>query len=131
MGAAKRKKAQREKDHLLSKRLSPERFNLYALGTRLSMARVMANELSWWADQDEKLIGIVFRDTIDNDYGWNLLARDRVGRFRSVKVEASLRSQEYATIGLRNAIAYSIQNENISELGSQGDEPNEIGRAHV
>ena len=65
MGQAKKKNDQRKKDHLLSKPLSLARFNLYTLGTRFSMARVMAQELSWWADHDEKLIGFVFRDTTD------------------------------------------------------------------
>ena len=88
MGQAKKKNDQRKKDHLLSKPLSLARFNLYTLGTRFSMARVMSEELSWWADLDEKLISLVFRDTTDNDYGWILLARDRVGRFRAVNVEA-------------------------------------------
>jgi hypothetical protein len=89
------------------------------------MARVVAEELSWWAAHDEKLIGFVFRDTTDNDYGWIMLARDRVGRFRAVNVEASLRSQDYATVGLRDAIANALANETLAELGSQGDEPNE------
>ncbi|WP_212580137.1 hypothetical protein [Roseovarius gaetbuli] len=84
----------------------------------------MAEELSWWSDNDEKLLGLVFRDTVDDDFGWILLARDRVGRFRSVKTEASLRSEAYATIGLRDAIAFSIKNEDITALGVQGDEPN-------
>ena len=125
MGEAKQKNAQRAKDHLHSKPLTYARFNHYALGTRFSMARVMAEELSWWADKDERLIGLVFRDTTDDDYGWIMLARDRVGRFRSVKLEVSLRSEAYATVGLRDAIAYSIKHDNIAELGSQGDEPNE------
>lgn len=85
----------------------------------------MSEELSWWADNNERLIGFVFRDTNDNDYGWIMLARDRVGRFRAVKLEASLRSDSYATVGLLDAIAYSINNDNIAELGFQGDEPNE------
>lgn len=89
------------------------------------MARVMAEELSWWAGQDENVIGFVFRDTTDNDYGWQLLARDRVGRFRSVRLEVSLRSEAYATVGLRDAIAFAVENENLAALGSQGDEPNE------
>jgi hypothetical protein len=67
MGQAKKKNEKRKKDHLLSKPLSLARFNLYTLGTRFSMARVMSEELSWWADLDEKLIGFVFRDTTDND----------------------------------------------------------------
>ena len=37
----------------------------------------MAEELSWWADHNEKLIGFVFRDT------------------RSVKLEVSLKSEHY------------------------------------
>ena len=124
MGIARQRKLQRRKDHLLSKQISVVRFDHYALGTRLSFARVMAQELSWWANDEESLLGMVFRDITDNDFGWVLLARDRVGRFRAVRQEVSLRSEVYATVGLRNAIAFAIQNENLSELGSQGDEPN-------
>lgn len=124
MGEAKRKREQRERDLEFSKRIPLTRFNLYALGTRRSLARIMAEELSWWADSNENLIGFVFRDTTDNDYGWQILARDRVGRFRSVKLEVSLKSEEYATVGLRYAIASTIRNENIEALGDQGDEPN-------
>jgi hypothetical protein len=125
MGAGKRKKEQRERDHFLSKPLSLPRFNLYALGTRRSLARVMGHELSWWSDIDEKLIGFVFRDTTDNDYGWQILARDRVGRFRSVKLEINLRSEAYATVGLRNAIASTLRSDDLAQLGDQADEPNE------
>jgi hypothetical protein len=108
MGAAKGKRAQREKELLLSKRLGLSRFNLYVLGTHGSLARIMAEELSWWADHDEQVIGFVFRDTTDNDYGWQLLARDRIGRFRSVKLEVSLKNEPYATTGLRTAIAAAL-----------------------
>lgn len=125
MGQAKRKKQQREKDHALSQPLSPARFSLYALGTRRSLARVYGEELSWWSDADEKIIGFVFLDYTDKDYGWQILARDRVGRFRSVKLETSLRSENYATVGLRNAMAETLKNDDIAELGWQGDEPNE------
>ncbi len=124
MGEAKRKREQRKRDLKLSKKIPFARFNLYALGTRRSTARIMAEELSWWADCEENLIGFVFRDITDNDYGWQILARDRVGRFRSVKLEVSLRNEEYATVGLRSAITSAIINENIDMLGDQGDEPN-------
>lgn len=120
----KRKRRQREQNFNLSKRISFARFNLYTLGTRFSMARVMAEELSFWADENEKLIGFVFRDTTDDDFGWQILARDRVGRFRCVKVEASLKNESYATVGLRIAIAETLRNDDISALGIQGDEPN-------
>lgn len=125
MGEGKRKKKQRQEDSLLSKRLSRARFDLYTLGTRHSMARVLAQELSCWSDLDEQIIGLVFRDRQDDDYGWILLARDRAGRFRWVKMEHSKRSEDYATVGLRSAIASTLRTENLAELGSQGDEPNE------
>lgn len=124
MGEAKRKRQELEQDLLLTSPLSVAKFNLYALGTRLSPARMMAEELSFWSDKDERLVGFVFRDTTDNDFGWIILARDKIGRFRSVKVEASLRSQKYAEIGLRKAMAHSLRHEDITELGVQGDEPN-------
>lgn len=125
MGAAKAKKIQREQDHRLTKPIPLARFDLYTLGTRKSLARVMCRELSWRSDTDERVICFVFRDTTDHDYGWQVLARDRVGRFRSVKLEHSLRSEEYATVGLRNAIAAILKNDDIAKLGDQGDEPNE------
>ena len=123
-GEAKRKQAQRRLDFELSKEISYARFNLYTIGTRRSMARVMAEELSFWSDNEERLIGFVFRDTTDDDFGWQILARDRVGRFRSVKLECSVRSEDYATVGLRLAIARTLREDNLAELGTQGDEPN-------
>jgi hypothetical protein len=126
MGRASRlKKEKREADYALSKRLSIARFNHYVPGTRKSLARAYAEELSWWSDLDEKILGFVFRDFTDDDYGWHILLRDRVGRFRSTNLEHSLRSEEYATVGLRNEIARLVQAGNLAELGSQDDEPNE------
>ena len=125
MGLSKSKKDQRQRDQLLSKRISLVRFDHYALGTRLSLARLMSEELSWWSDLDERLLGLVSRDTTDGDYAWMLLARDGVGRFRAVKLEVSLRSESYATVGLRDAIAHVVKNDNVAQLGLQRDEPNE------
>jgi hypothetical protein len=124
MGEAKRRKAKRALIDPLSKVLIRSRFDLYTLGTRHSMARVMAEELSWWADLEEKVIGVVFRDRVDNDYGWNLLARDRAGRFRWIKGDVSIPSIPRATEALREVLAYTVNNENLEELGTQGDEPN-------
>lgn len=121
----KLKKKKREADQALSKRLTPARFNHYVPGTRKSLARVYSEELSWWADLDETILGFVFRDLRDDDYGWQILLRDRAGRFRSVNLAHSLKSEEYATVGLRDAIARTLEKGNLAEQGSQGDEPNE------
>ena len=76
---------------------------------------------------EENLLGVVFggRDTTDKDYGWVLLARDGAGRFRAADLHVSLRSEPYATVGLRNAIAHTVRSENLALFGVQGDEPNE------
>jgi hypothetical protein len=125
VSAGKLKKKKRAADHALSKPLSPARFNHYVPGTRKSLARVYSEELSWWSGFDENVLGFVFRDLHDDDYGWQVLLRDRAGRFRSVNLEVSLRSEEYATVGLRNEIARVLEKGNLGEQGSQGDEPNE------
>jgi hypothetical protein len=55
MGEARRRKLRRAKTDPLSKELSRARFDLYTLGTRYSMARIVAKELSWWADLNEQV----------------------------------------------------------------------------
>src|ERR1700693_934825 len=100
MGEAKQRKLRQKRAAPFSKKLTRARFDLYTLGTRFSMARVIAQELSWWASLDEQLIGVVFRDRVDDDYGWNVLARDRAGRFRWVNGDVSISSIPRATEAL-------------------------------
>ena len=90
---------------------------------RVSFAKLIVEERSWWADQEEQIIGLVFRDSTDNDFGWVLLTRDDVGRFRAVKLSHSLESEACAISDLRKTIAENI---GTVDLGSQGDEPNAL-----
>ncbi len=108
----------------MAKTLSKARFNLFAIGTRLSHVPFVAEELSYWSDLDENVIGVIFRDRIDDDYGWSLMVRDRLGRFRGVHLNVSLRSERRAAVELRQKIADVSQNANLEELGIQGDETN-------
>ncbi|MGC1470149.1 MAG: hypothetical protein WA793_12280, partial [Sphingorhabdus sp.] len=105
MGEAKAKRERRLEREKLSKPISRSRFNLLAIGTRLSPAGFLYEEVAYWADVEERVIGVIARDITDGDYYWSLLARDRNGRFRSADLDASLRSAEYATVGLRDRIA--------------------------
>jgi hypothetical protein len=57
----------------MTKRLGRERFDLFAIGTRLSSTELVAEELSYWSNLDKNVIGVVFRDRVDNDYGWALM----------------------------------------------------------
>lgn len=83
----------------------------------------MAEECSYWADLDENLIGAVFRDVQDNDFGWIMLARDRIGRFRCIDTECSFPSERQAMARLRLAIAEASRCD-LESAAAQGDEPN-------
>jgi hypothetical protein len=102
------------------------------MGARMSFSRVVSEELTYWSDADEKVLGMVFRDLVDNDFGWILFARDRVGRFRCIDVNSSLTSEKYATDMVRDRIAIALEDPKLDELGYQADEPNEpVDLLHV
>jgi hypothetical protein len=42
---------------------------LFAIGTRRSPTRLMSEECSYWSAAEERVLGLVFRDTQDDDYG--------------------------------------------------------------
>lgn len=108
----------------MTKKLSRERFDLFAIGTRQSSTRLVADELSYWSDLDENVIGVVFRDRIDDDYGWVLMVRDRLGRFRVVHLDVNVKSERRAKAGLRLKIGDVSRIDDLAELGIQGDETN-------
>ncbi|AXO17010.1 hypothetical protein DY252_20055 [Thalassospira indica] len=94
------------------------------MGTRLSSSAYMCEELSWWSSDGEDLLGMVARDTIDNDFFWMILARDRVGRFRCASLMTDFRTQDYAERQLWVAMAKVLENGSVEEFGQQGDETN-------
>lgn len=124
MGEAKCRRQHDAEMEAVSQPMSPARFNIYAIGTRLSPTKWVAEERSYWSNRDERVLGLVFRDRTDNDYGWCLLARDKIGRFRCTDIAASLRSEAYATRMLRLRIARAIAEGDLLALGDQKDETN-------
>lgn len=108
----------------MAKSLSKARFDLFAIGTRRSPTYLMTDEVSYWSDLDENVVGVVFRDLTDNDFGWALMVRDKLGRFRSVDLDVSVDSLRRAEAGLRLRIAEVSRKEDLAEFGIQGDETN-------
>lgn len=100
------------------------RFDLFALGARRALARLMSIELSHWSDHDERVLGLVFLDTTDQDFGWILMARDKIGRFRCVDVETSIDNEAVAVQRVRERIAVAIDDGDFLALGDQEDETN-------
>jgi hypothetical protein len=108
----------------VTKKLTKARFDLFAIGTRLSSTYLVAEELSYWSDLDETVIGVVFRDTVDDDFGWALLVRDRIGRFRAIDLNVDVLSRRRAEAELRLKISEVARTADLSEYGIQGDETN-------
>ncbi|MBL1638687.1 glycosaminoglycan attachment protein, partial [Acinetobacter baumannii] len=52
-------------EKIVIKNLDIKRFNALAAQSRSPAAAYMSEELEWYADSDEIVLGIVLRDTID------------------------------------------------------------------
>ncbi|MCC6920055.1 MAG: hypothetical protein IT548_12700 [Alphaproteobacteria bacterium] len=110
----------------MTKPISRALFDLLAIGTRRAMTRIMSTERSWWSNLDGTLLGAVILDHTDNDFGWVILARDTVGRFRCVELNMSMTSERVATAELRLVIAEKERDPLFLGYESQGDEPNDL-----
>ncbi len=125
MGSEARRRARlRMESEKFSQPIKRARFNVFTIGTRLSGVQYIAEEVSWWASKDERLLGMVARDRIDDDYSWAIFARDRIGRFRCVSCKVSHRSHWHAEEGLRVEIMRLIKTGEVDTIGNQGDETN-------
>jgi len=85
------------------KEISRERFNALCYSRRPA-ADVMSEEFEWWADADERVLGVVARDTTDNDWFWIALGRDEKALFRCIDINVSIESQHEASRQLQQKL---------------------------
>src|SRR4051812_19178924 len=64
------------------KPISLLRFDALAAYARRPAIRVIAEEVAWFQQADERLLGLINRDRFDNDFGGHVFGRDKKGRFR-------------------------------------------------
>ncbi len=87
---------------------------------RRPSAKMVVRELTWFANRERTILGVVFRDNTDEDYGYALLGRDRAGSFRAIEVESSIESVDDA----RSQVLQALQR--VAATGQtvfeQGDE---------
>lgn len=124
MGEAKRRRQTEQRAMAFTKPMKRARFNILTTGTRHSRTAFMCEEVSWWSSEGDELVGLVARDTTDNDYLWMVLARDKIGRFRSASLKIDFRDQAHAEKNLRVEMMRIIEKGEIAEFGEQGDETN-------
>lgn len=87
------------------KAISKIRFDSLAGYVRHPVLFITNEELEWYEERNEKVLGVVCRDIFDGDFAYCVLGRDRVKRFRAVNWETSLPSAKQARTRLRKALA--------------------------
>lgn len=105
------------------KPISHLRFNALAGYVRNPQVFLLANELEWYEAGNEKFLGIVIEDVTDRDFGYVILARDRLKRFRAVRSSHSYSSKKRARNELRVEIAKCLQlkSETFYQQDEKGD----------
>lgn len=76
------------------------------------MAEVLAEELEWYSDDQERVVATLFRDTTDNDHCYLLLARDEAGKFRCIDVACGFPTLQFAWQEMRDAMTRESAKEN-------------------
>lgn len=111
-------------DEIVIKDLDEKRFNILAAYTRSPAAAYVSEELAWYSNGDETVLGVLLLDTIDNDYVSVVLGKDEGGRFRAIDVDSSFLDKESALTWLHNAIRWYTCNG--PKIFPQGDKPHAL-----
>lgn len=102
-------------------KISKERFDILAIGTRKSPQALISEEILWLKNQNETLLGTVLYDKSDDDFVWIMLARDEDGRFRCADLGHSYPSALRAEIELRLKMANMSRSSDFKGVIPQGD----------
>lgn len=100
--------------------ISQLRFDSLAGYSRSPTSALIAKELEWYEEANERILGLIALDLPDQDYVSYVLGRDAKGRFRAVWLECSIETQEAATEILQRKLAEFSQSP--PEAFHQGDE---------
>jgi hypothetical protein len=100
--------------------ISRLRFDSLAGYSRSPMMPLFAEEVGWFEEANEKVLGVLVRDIPDNDFGCYVLGRDAKGRYRTVWLECSLPTADESVALLARKLAEHAQMR--PEEFYQGDE---------
>lgn len=86
--------------------LDVKRFNALAAHSRSPAAAYVSQEIGWYSNEDESILGVLLIDTIDNDYVAIVMVRDEADRYRCFDLQCSIPTQEEATTWLIGAMKW-------------------------
>ncbi len=87
------------------KPISKLRFDSLAGYSRSPTMPLIAGELDWFEEANEKVLGVLVLDLPDRDYAYYVLGRDAKGRFRAVWIDCSIPTAEEAHAQLKAKLA--------------------------
>jgi hypothetical protein len=87
------------------KPISLLKFNSLAAYVRDPLTFFMVDELEWFEDGNERVLGVLFRDRTDDDFGFVVMGRDRLKRFRAVETGHSFPTRKRGRKELQVALA--------------------------
>lgn len=90
----------------MTKRINKQKFDSYVLTSRSPKVEFLGEEVRWYSNQDETLLGTIVLDQSDNDYNAVMLAKDEHGRFRAFNLQTSFARVEDAEEWLENAMRW-------------------------
>lgn len=96
---------------IIVKSIDLKRFDALAAHTRSPAAAYISEEIAWYANESETVLGVLLRDKIDNDFVGVLLGRDESGMYRCFDVQASIETAEEATTWLEGAIRWNSRDD--------------------
>jgi hypothetical protein len=113
------------------KEISKSHFAILGMA-RLHFVNQIYEEREWWADEDERVIGVVVFDKIDDDWSYMVLGRDETGLFRGMDQGIELPSQASARANLKERLAhYSDSGAQVFPQADETEERKEILRPVV
>jgi hypothetical protein len=96
------------------KEIDVNRFSALVVESRKPQAAYISEELAWYANEEETVLGVLLLDLIDNDYAAVIFKRDEGERFRAITAKASFSNASEATAWIeRNILWHSSFSERI------------------
>lgn len=93
-------------DEKIVKQMDVKRFNALVAHSRSPAAAYFSEEVAWFSNEEETVLGVLLHDDSDNDFVGIILGRDEAGRFRCFDQEVSIPTEEEARAWIERAIKW-------------------------
>lgn len=88
------------------KQMDVKRFDALVTHSRSPAAAYFCEEIAWFSNEEETVLGVLVRDKSDIDFSGIILGRDEAGRFRCFDQEVSIQTEAEARAWIDRAIKW-------------------------